>query len=120
MPWEVEKTDQFEEWWDELTENQQESISAIVDILMEQGPNLPFPYSSDVTTSRHGNMRELRVQSGGRPIRTFYAFDPRRTAILLIGGEKTGNDRFYEEFVPVADRLYDVYLDELRMEGLIR
>jgi hypothetical protein len=50
----------------------------------------------------------------------FYAFDPRRSAILLIGGDKTGNDRFYEEFVPVADDLYDVHLAELRKEGLIR
>ncbi len=120
MAWDVEITDQFEEWWDELTEQQQESISAIVGILKDQGPDLPYPYSSGVKTSQHGHMRELRVQSGGRPIRTFYAFDPRRTAILLIGGDKTGNDRFYEESVPIADRLYDVYLDELRMEGLIR
>jgi hypothetical protein len=64
-------------------------------------------------------MRELRVQSGGKPIRIFYAFDPRRSAILLIGGDKTGKDRFYEEMVPVADRLYDVHLEELRKEGLI-
>jgi hypothetical protein len=54
-------------------------------------------------------MRELRVQSGGRPLRVFYAFDPRRSAILFIGGDKTGDDRFYERLVPVADKLYDVY-----------
>ncbi len=65
-------------------------------------------------------MRELRVQSSGRPIRVFYAFDPRRTAILLIGGDKTGDDRFYVKYVPVADRLYDTYLDELKREGLIK
>jgi hypothetical protein len=65
-------------------------------------------------------MRELRVQSGGRPIRIFYAFDPRRSAILLIGGDKTGDHRFYERMIPVADKLYDVHLDELRKEGLIR
>jgi hypothetical protein len=64
-------------------------------------------------------MRELRVQSGGRPLRIFYAFDPRRTAILLIGGDKTGNDRFYEEYIPIADRLYAEYLEELRREGLL-
>ena len=55
----------------------------------------------------------LRAQSGGRALRVFYAFDPRRTSILLIGGDKTGNDRFYEEYVPVADDLYDEHLDEL-------
>ena len=64
-------------------------------------------------------MRELHVQSGGRPLRIFYAFDPRRTAILLVGGDKTGDERFYETFIPVADRLYNEYVDELRREGLI-
>ncbi len=63
--------------------------------------------------------QELRVQREGRPIRVFYAFDPRRTSILLIGGDKTSSDRFYEVYVPVADDLYDEHLDELRREGLI-
>jgi hypothetical protein len=64
-------------------------------------------------------MRELRAQSGGSPLRVFYAFDPRRTAILLIGGDKTGRSQFYREYVKLADDLYDVYLDELRTEGLL-
>ena len=64
-------------------------------------------------------MRELRIQSGGRPVRIFYAFDPRRTAILLIGGDKKGDDRFYDRYVPVADGLYDAYIEELRKEGLL-
>ena len=59
------------------------------------------------------------VQSSGRPVRVFYAFDPRRTAVLLIGGDKTGDDRFYKQFVPLADRLYDEHLKELKEEGLI-
>ena len=64
-------------------------------------------------------MRELRVQSGGKPIRVFYAFDPVRSAILLIGGDKTGDDRFYEVLVPLADELYDLHLADLKKEGLI-
>lgn len=64
-------------------------------------------------------MRELRIQSGGRPIRVFYAFDPRRSAILLIGGDKTGDGRFYERMLRVADALYDEYIDEIRRERLI-
>ncbi len=64
-------------------------------------------------------MRELRTQSHGMPLRVFYAFDPRRTSILLIGGDKSGNDRFYEEYVPIADALYDQHLEELKREGLI-
>lgn len=62
-------------------------------------------------------MRELRTQSAGRPLRTLYAFDPLRTAILLLGGDKTGDDRWYEKSVPVADRLYDQHLEELKKEG---
>ena len=64
-------------------------------------------------------MRELRIQSGGEPYRVFYAFDPRRTAILLLGGNKAGDDRFYVTMVPAADGLYDEYLEEIRREGLI-
>ncbi len=119
MSWEVEYTHQFDAWWQHLTEGQQDAVAARVDLLLEHGPRLPFPYSSDIRRSRHGVMRELRVQSAGSPLRVLYAFDPRRMAILLIGGDKTGNDRFYEEYVPVADRLYDEHLTELRQEGLI-
>jgi len=64
-------------------------------------------------------MRELRTQHQGRAIRTLYAFDPRRSAILLLGGDKTGNQRWYEVHVPLADRLYDEHLEQLLREGLI-
>jgi hypothetical protein len=113
----VEYTDEFGIWWDSLTEAQQEAITAIVLQLQHRGPTLPFPYSSGIMGSRHAHMRELRVQSGERPLRVFYAFDPRRAAILLIGGDKTGDKRFYEKFVPIADRLYDEHLEELRKEA---
>jgi len=119
VAWEVEYTDEFADWWTGLTEAQQDRIAATVRLLAARGPLLPFPYSSAVVASRHQHLRELRVQSRGNPLRIFYAFDPRRTAILLIGGDKTGNDRFYEEFVPWADDLYDTHLDELWNEGLI-
>jgi hypothetical protein len=92
---------------------------ATVRLLEARGPLLPFPFSSGVVGSRHEHMRELRVQSRGNPLRIFYAFDPRRAAILLIGGDKTGNDRFYEIHVPQADQLYDIHLEELRKEGLL-
>ena len=71
------------------------------------------------TNSASGGMRELRIQHQGRPFRVLYAFDPRRAAILLIGGEKTGDDRWYEAFVPRADELFDEHLETLRREGLI-
>jgi len=119
MAYEVEVTDEWIEWFDTLSEAAQDQIAAVIALLERRGPQLPFPYSSGIRGSRHSHMRELRVQAGGRPYRTLYAFDPRRMAILLIGGEKTGRDRWYEEFVPKADDLYDEHLEILRKEGLI-
>jgi hypothetical protein len=117
MAWEVEYTDEFEQWWNALSEEEQISLDASVRLLEERGPNLGFPHSSGIKESKHSHMRELRTQHQGRPYRTLYAFDPRRMAILLIGGDKTGDDRWYETNVPVADRLYDEHLEQLRKEG---
>jgi len=72
-----------------------------------------------VASSKHANMKELRVQHRGRPYRVLFACDPRRTAILLIGGNKKGMGRCYREFVPIADRLYNEQLKTLRKEGLL-
>ncbi|MYC22582.1 MAG: addiction module toxin RelE [Caldilineaceae bacterium SB0662_bin_25] len=117
--WEVEFTNEFGEWWKEISLADQRSIGAGVELLEERGPELGAPYTSSIRSSRHSHMRELRIQSGGRPIRVFYAFDPRRAAILLIGGDKKGDDRFYEKYVPIAYDLYDEHIEELRREGLL-
>ena len=119
MEWEVEYTDEFEEWWDGLSEAEQEDVAAYVTLLEKKGPTLPFPYSSDIRGARHTHMRELRVQHKGRPYRVLYAFDSRRAAILLIGGDKTGDDRWYDTNVPLADELYDRHIAALKKEGLI-
>ena len=119
MSWDVEYTDEFGAWWADLSETEQESLAASVHLLEERGPMLGFPHSSGINGSKHSHMRELRTQHEGRPFRTLYAFDPRRSAILLIGGDKTGDDRWYVVNLPIADRLYDEHLKQLRKEGLI-
>ncbi len=116
--WEVEYTDEFGEWWDSLTEEEQESIAHSVEVLRVMGPALGRPHVDTVEGSRFSNMKELRTQHKGEPYRTLFAFDPRRVAILLFGGSKAGDDRRYDKFIPVADQLYEEYLSEL-MEGLI-
>lgn len=116
--WDVEFTDEFETW-NGLTAEEQESVAFYVGLLEARGVTLDHPYSSKVTQSRHGRMRELRIQHEGRPYRVLYAFDPRRAAILLIGGDKTGNERWYEEYVPIADELYDAHIEALQLEGLL-
>lgn len=105
-------TDEFEAWWDALSEDEQASVTRGVERLQQAGVTLDHPYSSAITQSRFA-IRELRIQHKGRPFRVFYAFDPMRDAVLLIGGDKTGNDRFYDEMVPLADRIWEEYLREL-------
>lgn len=119
MSWDVEYTDEFGDWWNGLTEDEQVSLDASVRLLEALGPTLKYPHSSGIHGSKHGHMRELRTQHDGRPYRTLYAFDPRRAAILLIAGNKMGQDRWYEENIPKADKLYDDHLATLEKEGLI-
>lgn len=117
MAWDVEYTDEFESWWDDLTEEEQIDIDAVVGLLEAKGPHLPYPYSSDIKGSRYGVLRELRIQHKGKPYRILYAFDPRRTAILLIGGRKAGGKDWYETFVPLAENIYEEHLKSLTEEG---
>ena len=114
-PTNVEVTDEFRAWWDSLDIRDQRAVAKVIDALVERGPRLQFPYCSGIKGSRHSHMRELRVP-GRPPIRVFYAFDSHRTAILLIAGHKTDSERFYREYVPRADAIYDEYLREVEQE----
>ncbi len=87
MTWEVEYSDEFGDWWNSLSEAEQESLDASVRLLEERGPNLGFPHSSGINGSKHSHMRD-------------------------------GDDRWYDTHVPLADRLYDEHLEQVRKEGL--
>lgn len=116
MAWEVEYTDQFEEWWETLTDREQDSVTSAVEALELHGPSLGRPFVDRIESSRHQNMKELRPQRGN--IRILFAFDPRRVAILLIGGDKTGRwQEWYRVMIPIADRLFDEHLGQIEREG---
>ncbi len=115
MGCDVEYTDEFGVWWDGLREGEQVSVAAVVGLLEALGVHLGYPYSSGMIGSRYEHMRELRIQHQGQPYRILYAFDPRRAAILLIGGDKTGDDRWYDKWIPIADRLYETHLREIEI-----
>lgn len=117
--WVVEFTDQFAYWWDGLDVQQQAALGARIDLLESRGPDLGRPAVDRISGSRHRNMKELRASEGGA-LRVLFAFDPRRQAILLLGGDKSGQwTEWYEWAISAADDLYNDYLDELREEGLI-
>jgi hypothetical protein len=118
MAWEIEVTDQFFDWVDGLEENEWDAVVNAVDFLQDRDPGLGRPLVDNVHHSRHSNMKELRPSPGN--LRILFAFDPRRTAIPLIGGDKSGRwSTWYREMIPIADRLYDDHLDALRREGLL-
>jgi hypothetical protein len=119
LAWEVEYTDEFEKWWEELHDEQQEAIAARVELLEELGPSLGRPAVDTIDGSRHSNMKELRTSNDGA-LRVLFAFDPRRCAILLVGGNKSGRwNEWYEVNIARADDLFDEHLRELAEEGLI-
>ena len=116
--WDVEGTDQFIEWFDTLDMEERRAIFAAMEVLEAKGPSLGRPLVDTLKSSRHANMKELRPPTGN--IRILFAFDPRWTAILLIGGAKTNQwQAWYAQMIPIADDLYDQYLAELSEEGLL-
>jgi hypothetical protein len=119
LSYEINFTDEFGMWWDDLTAAQQEDITARVELLAEHGPLLGRPTVDRVASSAFHNMKELRCSSDGA-LRVLFAIDPRREVILLLGGDKTGDwNEWYDQAVPAADALYTDYLRDLRREGLI-
>lgn len=107
---EVVVTDEFREWYEPLDEEEQAPIYRAVALLAQHGPALGYPHSSQIKGSKYP-LRELRIQDRGHVVRVFYAFDPQRQAVLLIGGDKTGDDRFYERMVPLAEKIWEDYRD---------
>jgi hypothetical protein len=100
-----------------LDDTDRANVLALLLVLRERGPMLSIPYADTVKSSCHSNMKELRIQSRGEPIRAFYAFDPDRRGILLCAGNKTGNEkRFYEVMIPIADREFTANLEKLKKE----
>ena len=116
MVWDIEFTNEFEDWWDELTSDEQDMVEACIPFLRRHGPALGRPLVDTVKGSRHAHMKELRPPATN--IRILFAFDPRRVAILLIGGDKTNRwQEWYNKNIPIADAIYHEYLEELWREG---
>jgi hypothetical protein len=113
MEWDVLLDEEFAEWLEALVEGLQVEILAHVELLREFGPNLGRPRADTVKGSKYGNMKELRIQYQGDPWRILFAFDPNRAAILLVGGNKRGDKRWYRKHIRIADSRYKRHLEAL-------
>lgn len=114
--WKAIETPEFAEWYESQDDDAKEDILASVEVLKAIGPSLGRPHVDTLKGCRHANMKELRVQTNGSPFRIFFAFDPKRQAVLLVGGNKEGDSRFYKKMIPQAEALYDEYLAALKTE----
>lgn len=109
--WTIKTTDMFDHWFSSLNDTDRASVLAALLVLREKGR----PYADTLKGSCFSNMKELRIQSRGDPIRAFFAFDPTRTGIVLCAGNKVGNEkRFYDEMLPIADREFTNWLNTIK------
>jgi hypothetical protein len=115
MAWDINVTDEFARWYDALDDADAAAVNAAIDMLEERGPALPRPFADSIQGSRLHNLKELRPRPGN--LRVLFIFDPWRSAILLVGGDKTNQwGEWYKRAIPAAERLYDEYLEERRRE----
>jgi hypothetical protein len=116
--WEVIFHDEFEEEFKEFDEELQDELLAHAILLRDYGPVLGRPTVDTLKGSRHANMKELRFDWEGEVWRVAFAFDPKRKAILLVGGDKAGVDqkRFYRRLIAVADERFDSHLASLGIQ----
>jgi len=116
MAWEIEASDEFVAWYQALDEGETESVNSSVEVLAGSGPDLGRPQVDTLKGSRIPNLKELRIQHQGRPIRILFVFDPRRVGYLILGGDKTGDPGWYKSFIPRAEKIYARHLREIGSE----
>ena len=111
--WKVITTECFNTWFNEQDDNTQDSVFAYLHLLKTKGHKLSRPYADTIKGSQYANMKELRIQHQGKPIRAFFAFDPCRQAIVLCAGDKSNDKKFYERMIRIADNEFTTYLRNL-------
>lgn len=111
--WSVVFEQEFEDWLNGLTEDEQNSVVATLVVLQQEGPHLGRPYVDSLKGTNLPNLKELRIQHRGSPYRAFFAFDPLRQAIVLCAGNKRGDKRFYDRMIPMAEAIYLRHLASL-------
>ena len=113
MEWDVQFDEDFAAWLLDLEADLRNAIVAHANLLREHGPQLGRPFVDTLEGSDFPNMKELRVQFRGDPWRILFAFDPDRVAILLVGGNKRGDKRWYRKHLPIADARFRRHLERL-------
>lgn len=114
MPYELILLDDFATWLDEQEEERRLKILGHLDLLEECGPLLGRPYADTLKGSKITNLKELRIQHKSEPIRILFAFDPKQQAVLILGGSKQADKRWYETNIPIAEKMFFAHVEKQR------
>ncbi len=120
MPWTLIYLDEYMHWLDGQVEDLQDEALAHLEMLKNFGPGLGRPYVDTLKGSRLANLKELRFEFQNAVIRILFAFDPKRQGVIILGGDKSGDKRWYEKKIPIAERLFDLHLEKQRKEDEAR
>lgn len=114
MPYVVVYLNEFAIWLSDQDEDRRLRIIAHLDLLQQRGPLLSRPYAETLKGSRIAKLKELRVQHKSEPIRILFAFDSKQQAVVILGGSKQASKRWYDTYIPIAEKIYQDYLEEQR------
>ena len=116
MVWDVEFHDAFEAEFLAFEQTVQDALLAVAKLLADYGPQLGRPHADTLKGSKHANMKELRFEASGGEWRAAFAFDPKRRAILLVAGDKSGGSekRFYKQLIAKADLRFSAHVESLK------
>ena len=116
MTWTLIYLDYYENWLNDQEEELQDEAFAQLEVLSQFGPTLGRPRVDTLKDSKLANLKELRFFFKGAPIRILFAFDPKKQGVIMLGGDKTGDKRWYKTNIPIAEKLYAEHLDKQRKE----
>jgi hypothetical protein len=124
VAYDIERTDEFTEWWDGLTQKEQIDVAKIVGVLAEKGAGSETPLCrQNQGSNKIPNLKELVIQVAGNPYRVFFMFDERGVAILLLGARKIGGKKaqaaWYKARIAEVEPIFEQYVAELKKEGLL-
>lgn len=118
MEWKLRISEEYEEWFKGLPQQDKVAIATDLEVLKKLGPTLGRPYVDQIKGSKYNNLKELRTKVTGHVYRSLFAFDPERRAVILSGGDKKGKDqkKFYKRLITQAEVVFENHLKNMQQK----
>lgn len=118
MEWKIIISEEYESWFNKLPQKHKFAIATDLEVLKNIGPTLGRPYADQIKGSKFSNLKELRTKVPGHVYRSLFAFDPKRHAVILSGGDKKGKnqEKFYKRLIAQAEIVFETYLKTIQQK----